>query len=70
MAQPDFPRGHNPDVLSDVSTDRIVDEAIGFQGPGNTRENVSAATHPSNAAPGHPALTNVGTIYDSPKEAA
>lgn len=23
------------------------------------------ATDPANAAPGHPALTNVGTIYDS-----
>ena len=28
-------------------------------------ENVSAVTHPRNAAPGHPALTNVGTVYDS-----
>lgn len=25
----------------------------------------SHVTHPHNAAPGHPALTNVGTIYDS-----
>ena len=61
----DFPGGHNPNVLSDANTERITDEVFGFQGPARPGENISAVTHPFNAAPGHPALTNIGTVFDS-----
>jgi hypothetical protein len=37
----------------------LLDEVV----PDPTHE-TAQVTHPSNAAPGHPALTNVGTIYD------
>jgi hypothetical protein len=33
--------------------------------PPDPEHETARVTHPSNAAPGHSALTNVGTVYDS-----